>query len=248
MQAIVPNRPTRMRPYAWDSMTVNPNPPRVGEATRISFPLTNPGPGEVVVERIHVGVALFGIGVPWEEIGTIGPIRLAPDPTHIEEASIDWTPTTGGHRCVRARIHVQDVALPLQLGCNLDVIEAGADEALWRLPFRLGNPDRVRQAIVLRMETAGEAEGLGALLLAAGRVVPAGQPIWLKPGEVVDAEVRFAAAPGPALDAVQRVEGWIGGRMIDGIQVTVHRPAITLAREPAWSEVEAPSAVLAAVG
>lgn len=248
MQAIVPHRPARMRQYVWDSITVNPNPPRVGDVTRIGFPLANPGPGEVVVERIDVGVAMFGIGAPWEDIGALGPIRLPPDSAHIEEAFIEWTPSSGGHRCVRARIHMQGVAMPLQVGCNLDVIEAGADESLWRLPFHLGNPDLVRQPIVLRMELEGEAEGLGVMAWVGNRLVPAGRPIWLEPGEMMRAELRFAAAPGPALDAVQRVEGWIGDRLIDGIQVALRRPAVTLARDLAWTREAFTQRKPAAVG
>lgn len=229
MQAIIPNRPLRVRSYAWDSVTVNPNPPRVGEMTRIGFPLANPGPGEMMVERIEVSVAAFGMGVPWEHIGTLGPISLPPNPRHVEEAFVEWTPTHGGHRCVRAQIHVRGER-SLLVGRNLDVIEAGADESSWRLPFHLGNPERQRAPIVLRMETEDDAAALHAMVRVGARMVRAGQPIWLEPGEVVPAEMRLAAAPGPALAAVQRVEAWIGERLIDGIQVTVSRPAMTNSR------------------
>lgn len=236
MQAIIPNRPARVQPYAWGSVMVNPNPPRVGEVTRIGFPLANPGPGEVVVKRIDVGVARFGMGLPWEDIGSLGPIRLAPDPAHVEDVFVEWTPAQGGHRCVRARIHVKGAPVPLMVGCNLDVIEAGASESNWRVPFHLGNPNQVRAPIVLRMALEGEAGDLGALVQVGGRLVQPGQPVWMEPGEIAPAEVRFAAPPGRALDAVQRIEAWIGARLIDGIQVTLRRPA--LAHEPVWTSME----------
>ncbi len=225
MQAIVPTRPARVRPYAWSSVTVNPNPPRVGEVTRIGFPLANPGPGDVLVERIEVAIARFGMGVPWEQLDPIGPYRLPPDPQRVEDAYVEWTPQRGGHRCVRAFIHVQGMADPLLVGRNLDVIEAGAEETAWRVRFHLGNPEQEPAPIVLRLG-ADDQLPVGMALQVAGRMVPPGRPVWLRPGEIVEAELDLNAPAGPALAAVRTVEAFIGGRLIDGIQVAVLRPAL----------------------
>jgi hypothetical protein len=229
-----------MRPYAWGSITVNPNPPRVGEVTRIGFPLANPGPGEVIVERIDVRVAGFGMGVGWEDAGSLGPITLAPDPNHVEETFVEWTPTTGGHRCVRAQIYVQGMESALTVGRNLDVIEAGATETRWGVPFHLGNPEPVRAPIVLRLEQEAESDSafLRALLRVDGRPVAPGQPVWLEPGQEVAAELHLVAPPGQALAAAQRVEAWIGDRLIDGIEVAIHRPALARPQPPAWDDGE----------
>lgn len=237
MQAIIPNRPARVRPYAWNSMTVNPNPPRVGVVTRIGFPLANPGPGEVVVERIDVHLAQFGMGMPWEQVASIGPFRLPPDPRRVEDTFLEWTPQQGGHRCVRAFIHVEGMAGPLLVARNLDIIEAGASEHTWRVPFHLGNPEREPAPIVLRLG-ADDADDVRMALRVAGRDVLARRPVWLRPGEVVEAELRLVAPPGPALDAVRTVEAFIGGRLIDGIQVSVHRPAL-VSTEPSHPVVAA---------
>lgn len=242
MQAIIPNRPAQVRPYAWNSVSVNPNPPRVGAVTRIGFPLANPGPGEVVVERIDVRIAQFGMGVPWEQLPPIGPFRLPPDATRIEDAFVEWTPTHGGHRCVRAHIHVEGMNSPLLVACNLDVIQAGAHENSWRVPFHLGNPEREPAPIVLRLG-ADDADDVRMALRVAGRDVPAGRPLWLRPGEVVDAELRLFAPPGPALDAVRTVEAFIGNRLIDGIQVSVYRPALVVAEPHSPAELDAPAHV-----
>src|SRR5260221_11658754 len=115
MQPIIPNRPTRSRPYAWGSITVSPDPPRVGAVGRIEFPLANHDVDEVMVERIDTQVALFGIGVEWEQLPSIGPFRLPPDPDHVERASVEWTPKVGGHRCVRSTISVAGGAEGLRL-------------------------------------------------------------------------------------------------------------------------------------
>lgn len=224
MQAIIPHVPARSRPYAWGSITVDPDPPRVGQITRIGFPLANPGPDEVIVERIEVSVANFGIGVRWETLPPLGPIHLPADPAHIEHAAVEWTPQQGGHRCVRAAIHVRGMAQPCQVGRNLRVIEAEAGEDDWRVPFLLGNPERVPAPIMLHL--GGSApENLDATVLIAGRAVPLDQPIWLKPREEVEAVLLLHARGGDALNQLRTLEGTIHGRLIDGIQVTVRRPA-----------------------
>ncbi|HEV7128639.1 MAG TPA: hypothetical protein VGN32_14510 [Ktedonobacterales bacterium] len=226
MHAIVPNRPAQMRPYAWSSVMVNPDPPRVGAVTRISLPLTNPGPGEVIVERIDVRIATFGMGMAWERLDPIGPFHLPPDPRHIEEAFVDWTPRQGGHRCVRGEIHVAGMDNPLMVGRNLDVLHAGAHESEWRVPFGLGNPEPVRAPIELRLGAEGAERMLRAAIRIEGRMQPIDRPVWLRAGQQVAAELQLFAPVGPALDAIRTVEAFIGGRLIDGIQIALHRPAV----------------------
>jgi hypothetical protein len=228
MKPIVPNhRPANARPYAWGNIEVNPDPPRVGEVTRISFPLANADSRELVVEQIDVRIALFGMGMPWEHLDPIGPFVLPPDARNVEEATVEWIPTEGGHRCVRAYIHVRDLPTPLMVGRNLNVIRAGKLESEWRVPFRLGNPDVARAPIVLRADGNDAVTMTTTAVRIAGRIVAPGRPVWLEPGETVEGELVLAAQPGPALDTVHTVEAYAGGRLIDGIQVEVKRPALT---------------------
>lgn len=226
MQAIIPHVRSRSQAYAWGCISVNPDPPRVGETTRITFPLLNPGPDDQTVERIEVKVAQFGIGVQWEDLPAIGPFALPADPDQMVEASVDWTPKVGGHRCVRAQIYVAGQAEPCSVGCNLHVIEAGADERTWSVPFRLGNPEPVRAPI--RFQIGGNnLAAVGAAVRVAGRIVPLDQPVWLEPGAEVEAELLLRAQLDDALNHVRTLEGWIGDRLIDGIHVTLRRPAVT---------------------
>jgi hypothetical protein len=206
---------------------VNPDPPRVGEVTRISFPLANADSGELVVDQIDVRIAPFGMGVPWEQLDPIGPFVLPPDARHVEEAMVEWIPTEGGHRCVRAYIHVRDLSAPLMVGRNLDVIRAGELESQWRVPFRLGNPHAARAPIVLQVGGNDAMTMTETAVRIAGRIVAPGRPVWLEPGETVEGELVLAALPGPALDTVHTVEAYTGGRLIDGIQVEVTRPLLT---------------------
>ena len=229
MQAIIPNRPARSRPYAWGSISVNPDPPRVGAVTTITFPLANPGPDEVVVERIDTRVAQFGIGVQWERLAAIGPFRLPPDPRYVEHATVEWTPRQGGHRCVRATIHVRGMEQACEVGCNLQVIEATAEEDFWRVPFRLGNPERTQAPIMLRFG-GNDAGDLDVVVRVGERVVPLDRPIVLRPAEEVPAELLLRARTAAALHHVRTVEATIHGRLLDGIQATVNRPAQSTAR------------------
>jgi hypothetical protein len=229
MQAIIPNRPALSRPYAWGCITIAPDPPRVGRETTIGFPLMNRGPDEIVVERIDVRIALFGMGQQWEEVGSIGPIHLPPHPSAVHTATIGWTPTVGGHRCVRATIHTAG-AEPLLVGRNLHVIEATADEDTWRLPFRLGNPERVAAPVMLELG-GNDPRAVEGEVLIGGRPAPLGQPVWLGAGEMVEAELLLRARTDAALAHVRTLEAWIGGRLLDGIAVQVRRPARRLASD-----------------
>lgn len=230
MHAIIPHVRSRSQPYAWGCISVNPDPPRVGELTRITFPLLNPGPDGQTVERIEVKVAQFGMGVQWEELPPLGPFALPADPHHVVAASAEWTPTVGGHRCVRGQIHVAGLAEPCLVGCNLHVIEAGADERNWSVPFRLGNPEPQRTPI--RLQIGGNnLAAVDAVVRVAGRIVPANQPVWLAPGEEVDAELLLRAQLDGALNHVRTVEAWANGHLIDGIHVTLRRAAAVSASD-----------------
>ncbi|MFI5271998.1 MAG: hypothetical protein ACHQ4H_03065 [Ktedonobacterales bacterium] len=241
MNAIIPNVRSRSRPYAWGCIAVNPNPPRVGELTRIVFPLLNPGPDDLVIERIDVRVSHFGIGVHWDELPAIGPFVMPPDPKRIVEAMAEWMPTESGHRCVRAAIHVAGSSELFEVGRNLDVLEAGADERLWSVPFRLGNPERARAP--LRLHIGGNnLAAIEAAVRIGGAVVPLDQPVWLDAGEEVHAELLLRARLDSALNHVRTLEATIHGRLIDGIHVTVLRPA-ALGDAPAQDSDAAAEAV-----
>jgi hypothetical protein len=223
-QAIIPTHPVRSRSYAWGNISVDPDPPRAGKATKIEFPLMNPGPDDVVVERIEVSVAEFGIGVQWRQLESIGPFALPADPRRIEHATLEWLPTSAGHCCVRASIYLRGSADPFTIGRNVQVIEAAAVEDTWTVRFRLGNPEPVAAPIVLTIGGNYPRE-LEAVLRVNGRALPADRPITLGPGAEVDAELLLRAHGDHALRVVRTVEATINGRLIDGIQIVLERPA-----------------------
>ena len=83
-------------PYASHSLTVTPDPPRVGEATTLALAMKNSGPSPITIERIEFFVAGFGIGVSWEKLPSIEQFTLPVDPAHETQVAIQWTPTYGG--------------------------------------------------------------------------------------------------------------------------------------------------------
>jgi hypothetical protein len=227
MEAIQLNHAVRPHRYACTGITVTPNPPQVGVVTTLGLTLKNGGSGPITISRVETMVAQFGIGVAWEPLPAVGPFHLPADPDYIEDVTMQWTPLKGGHRCVRANIHIETLPQPLRIGRNLQVIESEAERAMWNVPFRLGNPENQRMPIVLELG-GNNPQAVGAQVMANGRMVRSGEPIWLNAKEEVDAMLLLRARTNAALESANTVEATIGGRFIDGIQVVVHRPALTL--------------------
>jgi hypothetical protein len=142
----------------------------------------------------------------------------------VEKITQQWTPQMGGHRCVRANIFIEQLPQPLRIGRNLHVIEAEAEMIRWQVPFRLGNPERERKPVVLTVEQDNPREVL-ATIMVKERIVHVGEPIWLAAGEEVDAILLLRARTRSAIESINNIEASIDGRLIDGIQIIVQRPA-----------------------
>ncbi len=225
MSAIRITDPAQHLTFLSNGISVDPDPPTVGIGTRIGIALHNPGPGTVEVERIEVMVARFGMGLRWEQLPAVEPFTLPPHPTDITDLEWQWTPDAEGHRCVRAHIAITGRPQPVIVGRNLHVVHSEAEQRAWQVPFRVGNPERRRAPVVLTLDASPDA--VRADLIAGGRHLRSGEPIWLDPGEEVDAQLHLRArTPGfAAIDALQTVQATIDGRFIDGIGVHILRPA-----------------------
>jgi hypothetical protein len=224
MEAIHINGATQLHPYACHGISVTPNPPRVGEVTTLALALKHSGPEPMTIDRIEFKLAGFGMGVRWEELPPVEQIHLPADPEHVEEVSVEWTPTTSGHRCVQATIYATPLPQPLRIRRNLHVIESAEASSTWHVPFRLGNPEDERMPVVV--EVGGNAtDSIMTRLVVNRRLVQAGQPVWLDAREEVEAMLILHARTREAIEAVRTVEARIMGRLIDGIQVEVRRPA-----------------------
>ncbi len=230
MDAIQLSSVTQLDRYACRTITVTPSPPRVGEATTLGLAFKNTGPEAITLTRIQFLVAAFGMGLGWEQLPLVENLCLPADPQHVEEVAVHWTPTRGGHRCVRVTIESEVLPQPLRIGRNLQVIESSAERNTWHVPFQLGNPENERMPVML--ELGGDTtDGVDAIILINGRPVHSGQPVWLNAGEVVEARLLLRARTPEAIGAVKTVEASIQGRFIDGIQIEAYRPAL-ISRPP----------------
>lgn len=216
--------------YACRSISVTPSPPRIGEATTLALAFKNTGPEAITLTRIQFLIAAFGMGLGWEQLPAIEHLCLPANPQHVEEVAVQWTPTRGGHRCVRVIIESDVLPQPLRIGRNLEIIKSTADRNTWHVPFHLGNPENERMPVML--ELGGDhTDGVDAIVLINGRPVHRGQPVCLNAGEAADARLLLRARTPEAIRAVKTVEASIQGRFVDGIQIEVYRPAF-IGRSP----------------
>src|SRR5260221_14458645 len=116
-----------MHRYACQGISVNPNPPRVGEVTTLALALKNTGPEAITINRIQFMIAGFGMGLGWEQLPPIEHLILPADPQHVEDVAVQWTAPRGGHCGVRGNIEGDVLAPPPRKGCKLGGNEPTAD-------------------------------------------------------------------------------------------------------------------------
>jgi len=224
--------------YRGQGITITPEPLQVGRTSTITLALQNTGATPIVIRKIEPKIAEFGMGVPWTALPTLD--GLVVPVGAVKEASLDWTPTKGGHRCIRAFIHTTRSMQPLCVGRNESVIEAAGTESHWQVPFHLGNPQDRRMPIFLMLYGV---QALSAQILVQERRVEPGSPIWLERGEEASGVVLLQSQTRDAIASQVRVEAMIGEQFLDGIQVEVRRPACVL---PVEAELALASRVLVA--
>ena len=219
--------------YTSKGITIAPEPVRVGQLTTVTLSFQNIGVLPVIIRKVEPKVAEYGIGVSWSNLPTIDDqIYLPANPAKIQTVSIDWTPTRGGSRCFRAFLSTNyTLHQSLCVGRNLQILEAGAREDQWRIPFKLGNPKSIRMPIypVLR----GGGSTVTAQILVQETRVEVGEPVWLGPGQEVDGVVFVQAKTKDAIKSAIQVEAVIGRdrEFLDGLQVEIERPAYVLPQE-----------------
>ncbi len=224
MAAILPTldltRPPQGPGYLQREIAVLPNPPLIGSPALVTLRLSNPSSASMIVREIVFSVAHYGMGVTWEQLPVVGPLTIAAGTT--ETITVEWTPYTGGHRCVKAQIDLGN-GLSLSARCNLNIMRSPAEQDAWLTRFQVGNPTEERAA--LRFTTAGEAEQLQPFLRINHRSHALDEPLWLDPGEVAHAIVLLRARSVEAIEAQWTMEAWMHGTILDGIGVAISRPA-----------------------
>ncbi len=223
MQAMLPTfdltRPPPGSHYLHREVSVLPNPPMIGSPAQVTLRLSNPSSEIMIVREIVFSVAQFGMGVAWEQLPVVGPFHIAAGTT--ETITVEWTPYTGGHRCVKAQIDLGN-GLTLSARCNLNIVRSPAEQDAWLTRFQIGNPTDERAA--LSFTTAGGAEQLQPFLQINHHSHAIDAPLWLDPGEIAQAVVLLRARSIDAIETLWRMEAWMHGSMLDGIGVAISRP------------------------
>jgi hypothetical protein len=110
--------------YAESEIVIDPDPPELGQESRVYVTLHNTGDVEAEV-ILELGWAQFGMGIPFTSIGMVPPVVPVVIPPHAA-ATVDvgWTPTESGPQCVLVRrIDPEGHVEPQQSQHNVDVTD-----------------------------------------------------------------------------------------------------------------------------
>jgi hypothetical protein len=208
--------------YTSRGITITPDPPQVGVEAVIALELSNTGTQPLTVRRIEPMVAQFGMGVTWEQLPLLGPLSIAPN--QVERVVVSWTPGVGGHRCLRANIYTDLSSSPVRVGRNMRVIESEtATQFLWGVPFALGNPQDQPAPVLLALKHDPLVQ---ASLVIKERLVFSGEAIELAAREEAQGTLLLLAETKDALESTIDVEAFIRGQFLDGLEVTLRKPAL----------------------
>jgi uncharacterized repeat protein (TIGR01451 family) len=212
-------------PWLEPEISVDPNPPVVGQPTLLCVELQNPTATPRPV-TIQYAVADFGAGIPFTTVGTL--VVMLP-PFSNAKYCITWTPSTGGtlHRCVLITLK-QNGYQDMHSQRNLDLKPAHPQRLdLVDVPFKVHNPDLVPHTLKLDPHIYGIDPFWKIKFLTDPGDPP---PDVLLPGQTVNLHLMlvpavqaasFAAAPAQApsdyrFGDVSRVDV---GVLLDGEQV-----------------------------
>src|SRR5260370_11348759 len=129
-----------MHRYACQGISVNPNPPRVGEVTTLALALKNTGPEAITINRIQFMIAGFGMGLGWEQLPPIEHLILPADPQHVEDVAVQRTAAKGGASLFRVIIQGERPPPPTIIGRNLGGIEFKARPTDHQITFLPRHP------------------------------------------------------------------------------------------------------------
>lgn len=174
--------------WAEREITVNPDPPKIGQPAQLCVKLVNPTPVDQTVD-VTFAVADFGAGIGFTDIQTVPGVAIPANGT--VTVCIPWVPAPGGtpHRCVRVQIH-QDGYKDVFSQRNINVVPMGLLRILLHggelklPPFLLHNAEQVARRFFFQVRPVGLPGILIELIDTQTRgVVPPEEEIELGPDE-----------------------------------------------------------------
>lgn len=216
-----PGFPSTLYPYAGSVLTVAPYPAVVDQPVTLGTILQNPTDTPATVAEVQFSVSAFGIGLPWEPVGSVTDV-LIPAATTVDgetvagsaHPTLGWTPTEAGVHGVEAVLAFPD-GTTQRLARHIDVL-ALSDGRPASTSFKVGNPTGAYATVDLKLvPVAEEPEGWSAIL---------GQTsVALSADTFADIDLTIvppAGAPSGSY-ATYHVEGYVGETLIGGIAKTV---------------------------
>jgi uncharacterized repeat protein (TIGR01451 family) len=130
--------PTANPPWEEKEISVNPDPPVVGQPVSFCVELANPLPISRTITVIY-SYADFGAGIGFTPIQTR---TITLPPGSIDKYCINWTPTAGGtlHRCLLVTLQ-QPSFQDQRSQHNVNLVRPTQGPSGIRIPFFVGNPD-----------------------------------------------------------------------------------------------------------
>lgn len=209
-------------PWAEETLTVDTDPPIVGEANRICAQIMNEMATPITSCSVLFSALPFGFGGNFTPVGTLTNVRLNPGANTL---CVPYTPTFSGHTCVQATIHCP--GFPDQISQrNLDddeIIQPGGNDSI---QFLLCNPDR-QQPQTIQTNILENCEGVSFMLSDPNPTLGPGACIV----ETLTASVAAGVQPGTM--CVADVVGYIGRQLIGGVRkkLTVGTPACVIRKK-----------------
>ena len=216
--------------YAQDEISVDPEPPMAGSVTRLCAEVVNNDPVNPHVVTLEFRVANFGIGLPWNSVGSTS--------VHVPAGSVAsgcvvWTPPSPGHWCIEVVLH-QEGAEPQRSQRNIDADEPLQPGESHSRVIAVGNP--FDHPVDISLGLVPHLEGWG-LELDPDTLLDMG------PGEIREVILTATPPQGEPLPfdgtVIVDVEAYVGGELIGGFR-KIFRPPVPLHRfpDPPYAEGE----------
>ena len=216
--------------YAQDEISVHPEPPTAGSLTRLCAEVVNNDPVNAHVVTLEFRVANFGIGLPWNAVGSTS---VHVPPGSVGSGCVVWTPPGPGHWCIEVVLH-QEGAEPQHSQRNIDADEPLQPGESHSLTFPVGNPLDHPVHITL---------GLVPHLPNWGLELYPDILLDMAPGEIREVTLTVTPPQDESLPAdgtvIVDVEAYAEGELIGGFRKTF-RPPVPLHRfpDPPYAEGE----------
>jgi len=216
--------------YAETELSIDPDPPKQGQPTKIGAVIQNNGPttGTVLLE---FGWSEFGMGILFTQTGIVDPVQpVTLGAAMTATAWVTWTPQSSGHYCVQVKLmDPAEVYTDMVSQRNVDVVERPPCGVTRIFTFTVYNDSDMTATVDLGLitfnvpehwEVTTDPEGemeIGPFSEGVVKVIvkiPC-PTMKLQAAEQYITRLQEEAGSVPTID----VEGYISGALVGGIEI-----------------------------